>query len=61
MNVEGENEEGLLERVEPLEAIEAGEAGEVAIGRAQDEPVLDGKGGDVGIRHEVGPALPRSS
>ena len=33
------------------------EASEVAIGRIQDEPMLDGEGGDVGIRYETGPEL----
>ena len=42
------------ERVDPPETIETGE---VAISRTQDEPMFDGKRGQVGIRYEVGSAF----
>ena len=46
--------EALLERVGPLQPVETGE---IAIRRAQDEPMLDGESGQVSVRYEVSSAL----
>ncbi len=46
--------EALPERVGPLQPVEAGE---IAIRRAQDEPMFNGESSQVGVRYEVGPAF----